>query len=249
MGWSRYALGEGAALAVVLSALIRLPRWRKRTDLKISPAVLGYLTGGTRRAVRAAIAELHVRGAVRLGRPGTVKHAGGKFARTDPLLSAVYAAIYQPTGPRVVASRPQVRRAVGQVRKELVAARLWLPTGNWVASRILLVAALPLLVAQFASTRDATGITLVAIVFVLGVLLALLGRRTWTCRSRTRQLGREGGRDAESVGYAVAVRGKRALREIMPRFAKEGGLLDGGTSVPYLGDGSIEANGYTAWGS
>lgn len=243
MGWTQFIFGGGAALAVGLAALIRFfPRRGKRTDIEISPTVLGYLTGGTRRAVVTALAMLHVHGAVRIGKQGTVKRTDGKFASTDRLLSATYAALYQPNGPRGIASRPQVRRAAAEVRKDVVAGRLLVPTGSWVASRVLSWLAVPLIAAQIATSHGAASITLAVIVFVLGGVVYVRDRRTRTCRVRTRQLGREVGPDAESVGYAVAAQGKRALREIMPRFAKDAGLLDGGVAAQFTGDGSIGPN-------
>jgi hypothetical protein len=42
------------------------------------------------------------------------------------------------------------------------------------------------------------------------------------------------------VGFIVGMYGSRALRVIMPRFAHDGGLLDGGDAPDYnLGDQAI----------
>lgn len=195
MGWTQYAPVGGAALALVLAALIRVARRRgTREDIDISPTMLGYLTGGVRRAVITAIAMLHVRGAVRVGRPGTVKHADGRFASTDRLLAATYAAIYQPNGPSGIMARPQVRRAETEVRRELVAAGLLVPTGNWLAFRWLTWLSGPLLAAQLATSHSAMSIGLVVVVFVVGGLLYGRDRRTRTARARTRQLGRQSAR-------------------------------------------------------
>ncbi|HJP79148.1 MAG TPA: hypothetical protein VJ914_33050 [Pseudonocardiaceae bacterium] len=149
--------------------------------------------------------------------------------------------------------RPQVDRAVADVGRDLVAARLWLPTNRWVAVRILVTLCPLLLSIQMATVHDAASITLVVIVFVLVGALNLLDRRTRSGRVRTARLRRTHpvsnvGADADSVGYAVAAHGKRALLAIMPGFAKDGGLLDGGTTATYLGDGSIGPNPNTMAG-
>ncbi|HEY4452940.1 MAG TPA: TIGR04222 domain-containing membrane protein [Pseudonocardiaceae bacterium] len=247
MGWSQYALAEGAAL--VLSAVIRFPMRGKRRDMDISPTVLGYLIGGTKRAVTTALAMLYVRGAIRVSRPGMVRHTDGKFGSVDRLLSATYSAIYQPNGPGAIALKPPVHRAVAEVRKGLIDAGLWVPTRRWVIARILILLDLPLIYAQLTVSHSAASISLATTVFVLGGALYSLDRQTGLCRVRTSRLRRSRpvASDADSVGYAVAARGKRALLAIMPKFAKAAGLFDGGVTATYLSDDTIGPNLYI-WG-
>lgn len=248
MGWLQHAYGGGAVLALLLAALVRFfPRHGVRKDIEISPTILGYLIGGRRRAVVTALAMLYTHGAVRVAGQGMVRPTSGKFASRDRLLSATYSAMYQATGPRGITPRPQVDRAVADVRKDLVAAWLWLPTDRWVAVRVLVTLCPLLLSIQLETVHDAASITLAATVFVLVGALNLLDRRTRSGRARTARLRRahpvsNAGPDADSVGYTVAAHGKRALLAIMPRFAKDGGLLDGGTIATYLGDGTAAPN-------
>jgi uncharacterized protein (TIGR04222 family) len=239
MGWSRHALGEGAALAVVLAASVRFfPRRSRRTDIEVSPTALGYLSGGTRRAVVTALAVLHVRGAVEVAKPGMVRRTDEQFGSGDRLLSATYAALDLPNGPRGIELRPQVQRAVAEVRKELVAAHLMAPAGRVVASKWLLFLVVPLVSAQIAVTHDATAITIAAIDFVVGGALTARDGRTRAGRALSRAAAEQPDEsDPDSVGHAVARQGKRALRAIMPRFATDAGLLDGGIAAQFTGAG------------
>jgi hypothetical protein len=40
--------------------------------------------------------------------------------------------------------------------------------------------------------------------------------------------------DADSIGYTVAAHGRSALLAVMPSFAQDGGLLDGGLAVQFI---------------
>lgn len=237
MGWSQYAFGVGAIAAAVLAAVVRLfPRRGERADFEPGPTAFGYLVGGTGRAVVTALAMLHARGAVRTGRTGTVRHVDGKFDSADPLLSASYAALAEPNGPRGIEATPELDRAVAELRKQLIAARLWLPTGRWVTMRILLSLLIVLVSTQIAISHNAVGITLVAAAFVLTGAFNSLERHTRAARALVARLRREHpvsnvGSDAESIGYTVAAHGKSALLATMPCFAKDSGLLDGGLAV------------------
>ncbi|HEX4224736.1 MAG TPA: TIGR04222 domain-containing membrane protein [Pseudonocardiaceae bacterium] len=252
MWLTEHIAGAGAGLALVLSVLIRfVPRPGRAKDVDRSPAMMGYLAGRSRRAVITALAMLQVRGAVRVAGRGMVKHAEGKFSHEDRFLVAVYAAIYKPNGPRAIAARPQVRRAMRELRESLVAARLRLPTGRWLFSRSLSCVVPVLAGIQLHESGDAASVVLAVVLCPLFVAFVSLGGRTMAGRLAIAGLRSEyrvskvDVTDARGVGYAVAVRGKDALRAIMPRFAKDGGLLDGGSVARYLGDGSIEPSAGT----
>ncbi|HEX4226616.1 MAG TPA: TIGR04222 domain-containing membrane protein [Pseudonocardiaceae bacterium] len=240
MGWSQYALGAGAIAAVVLAAVVRFfPRRGEPAEVEPGPTMLGYLVGGTARAVVTALAVLHVRGAVRAARTGTVRQAEENFDDTDPLLSATYAAIEEPNGPHGIEAAPELDRAVAEVRKELIAARFWVPTGRWVTSQILFGLLVVLVATQVAASRDALSIAIVAVAVVLSAAFNSLDRRTRAARVLVARLRREHpvsnvGSDADSIGYTVAAHGRSALLAVMPSFAQDGGLLDGGLAVQFI---------------
>ena len=248
MGWTQYTSGGSAALVLVLVAVVRFtPRRGRRADVTISPTVLGYLVGGSRRAVVTALAMLHVQGAVRAAKRGTAKRADGRFSSDDRLLSATYAALYQTNGPSGIEDRPQFERAVREVRKDLVAARLTVPAGRMVVSRWAVLVVVPLLGSQLHHSHDTVGVVLCVVLFVLAMVLVPIDRRTRAGRALTARLRREHpaapenseNSDADAVGYAVAAHGKRALLQIMPRFAQDAGLLDGGVAAKFTGDSGI----------
>ncbi|MEU4034997.1 TIGR04222 domain-containing membrane protein [Streptomyces collinus] len=95
------------------------------TRVPDGPHTLALLRGGARAAVVTAVLDLHLRGAVRAGRPGTMRTSGPVTGAPPPaLVKAVHASLYRPAGLRQLLDRRAVREALGALRADLVGAGL-----------------------------------------------------------------------------------------------------------------------------
>ncbi|MEV5797747.1 TIGR04222 domain-containing membrane protein [Streptomyces collinus] len=95
------------------------------TRVPAEPHALALLRGGPRAAVVATVLDLHLRGTVRAGRPGTMRTSGRPSGAPLPALAkAVHASLYRPAGLRQLLDRRAVREALGALRDELVGAGL-----------------------------------------------------------------------------------------------------------------------------
>ncbi|MFE2100038.1 TIGR04222 domain-containing membrane protein [Streptomyces sp. NPDC059468] len=95
------------------------------TRIPTEPQELALLRGGARAAVTVAVLDLHLRGAVKAGRAGTMRASGPvPAAALTALAKAVHAGLYRPAGMRQLLDRRPVRAALGELRAELVAAGL-----------------------------------------------------------------------------------------------------------------------------
>ncbi|WP_460070781.1 TIGR04222 domain-containing membrane protein [Streptomyces sp. YKOK-I1] len=87
---------------------------------------VALLRAGARAAVTVAVVDLHLRGVVEAGRPGTLRtsETSTEGAGQDlPLLAeAVHGALLEPAGPRDLLRAADVRRGLGRVRAGLKAA-------------------------------------------------------------------------------------------------------------------------------
>ncbi|MFF7334440.1 TIGR04222 domain-containing membrane protein [Streptomyces sp. NPDC008150] len=93
----------------------------------IAPHEVAHLRGGPRAAVVVALVALHLRGAVKAGRGGTLRTSAASASHGEhsvPLEKAVHAALYRPAGMAELMDRPGVRRAVAELRAELAGAGL-----------------------------------------------------------------------------------------------------------------------------
>lgn len=110
--------------------------------IRLQPHEVALLRGGSRAAVTVAVVALHLRGEVRVWRPGTVRTSGvaagaGALPR---LTKAVYSALYRPAGMRELLDRRGVSEALGELRGDLIAAGLLrrVPPRRTRAARVLL---------------------------------------------------------------------------------------------------------------
>ncbi|UJA11293.1 TIGR04222 domain-containing membrane protein [Streptomyces collinus] len=95
------------------------------TRVPAEPHALALLRGGPRAAVVAAVLDLHLRGTVRAGRPGTMRTSGRTSGAPLPALTkAVHASLYRPAGLRQLLERRPVREALGTLRGDLAGAGL-----------------------------------------------------------------------------------------------------------------------------
>lgn len=193
--------------------------------VQLEPHEIALLRGGPRTAVTVAVVGLHLRGAVEVGRPGTLRTAdavpedavpGQSPPPQPPLESAVRASLDEPCGLRELVKRPDIRLAVALMRVPLAEAGLL---------------RYPLLGPTRAARRH----------------VRVLRERHPLPASR-RDLT-----DHDQL-LAVALHGEAALRALAPRFALRAGLLpraevaDKGFHGPSRGGGTGGV-GYYACGS
>ncbi|WP_173052756.1 TIGR04222 domain-containing membrane protein [Phytohabitans houttuyneae] len=211
---------------------------------------IGHLRGGRWGAVRTGLAMLHAREAVVAGRDGRVRRTGSKPRGAEPLEQALFGALYSDTGPRELADHQRVRAAVGEVRRDLIRRKLVRPQRRRVLVPLALAVVPPYVLARLIDVIGAP-IGLAATVVLVGVACWFLPRRTLAGARALRHLRdlhpepTSPGGSADRLGPAVALYGNAALLVAMPRFAREGGLLDGGRRSVFHGDGSLESSSST----
>ncbi|MFG2121078.1 TIGR04222 domain-containing membrane protein [Streptomyces sp. NPDC048710] len=95
------------------------------TRIPTEPQALALLRGGARAAVTVAVLGLHLRGAVKAWRPGTMRTSGpAPGSPLTTLAKAVHTGLYRPAGMRQLLDRRPVREALGELRADLVGAGL-----------------------------------------------------------------------------------------------------------------------------
>ncbi|MEQ4301671.1 TIGR04222 domain-containing membrane protein [Plantactinospora sp. B6F1] len=218
----------------------------------LSTTDLGYLNGGSWGAVRAALVMLHGRGSVSAARPGALSRTGSMPAYAEPLERALFAALYGSMSPCEVASQRRVRQALAEQREGLIGLGLLRPAWRRLLVPATLVLVLPLVVARLV-TADLLGVGagLLVVLALVGMAgwflprLTLSGGRTLRDARREHPLpvgpdgvaaGRHGGLDP---GLAVALYGTAGLPPEMRQFARDVGLLDGGTWSRFVGDSTL----------
>jgi uncharacterized protein (TIGR04222 family) len=213
-----------AALLTINMALRSLPV-RRRGDGALTAVECAFLRSGTRAAVLAALATLHV-------------SADGEL--DDPFERAVAEAWDVSTGTRGIARRRPVRRAAVAVREYLVTEGLMAPTGHWAIARCALLAAPVVAALAVVDPRLDLGTVLgSAVGLALAAALWLAPRRTI---AGSRALRAERRRyeqvtladadadalaDAGAVGMLVALQGQPALEFVtrqVSEVAAEGSL-------------------------
>lgn len=231
-------------LVVSIGLRVLVPPWRVRAD--VGGCTVAYLRGGERAVVVTALATLHERGTVDVAKRGMVRRAGPLPGNAGAIERAVYAALYQPNGPQRLPGRPEPRRALADLRAELAEAGLLLGTWRWVALRVTLCVALLIVLARLvAGGLHPLTFGVLGGFLVIGLVLWVLPRRTRAGARTLRAVRRRYpltslGGSPRDVGMCVGLYGKPALLYGMARFARDGGLLDGGKAYDRgVGDGVI----------
>lgn len=197
------------------------------------------------------LAMLHARGVLAPG-IGRVRRTGSLPRNVEPLERALYAALHGSIGPRELASRKQVQRALSDVRHSLVECGLVRPTSRRVLTPALLVALPPLFLARLVALQVlGARESLVAVLLFMGAAVWFLPRRT-VAGTRTLSSARErfngpterSQLGPDEAGLAVGLFGTTALQTLMPRFAWDAGLLDGGRPSNHL-DNRLDSS---TWG-
>ncbi|MFI9117384.1 TIGR04222 domain-containing membrane protein [Streptomyces venezuelae] len=234
----------GAACGqLLLAAVLLRTRSREsggpRPDGVPPPQALALLRGGRRAAVTVALVALHQRGAVAAGRKHTIRANGGPGRTEDPVQLGVHRALDRAFALRDLALRPEARRAVDALGRELRGAGLLRAPWRLWAARTLL-GCVPLTVAVGAYATGASGAGLAAALAVGGVPTlgaAGLSRQPPATGAARRLLAATRERyplpadrrevtDGGLVQLYVALYGDPALALFLPRFSREGGLLD-----------------------
>ncbi|MFD8014857.1 TIGR04222 domain-containing membrane protein [Streptomyces sp. NPDC058955] len=239
-----WCLAAAWAELLAAAALLRVPGGGGGTGSAAAvpgPEALALLRGGRRAAVTVALVALHQHGAVAAGRKHTVRANGGPGRIRNPVQLAVHHSLRNALPPRALALRPEARRAVDGLRAELGRTGLLRPPGRRRAARLLLAAAPPTLAAGLladASAGRGPGPVAVLALGVPVVLAALaLLRLPVTTRAARRLLAelrerhplpahRREVTDGRLVQLYVALYGDPALALFLPRFSRDGGLLD-----------------------
>lgn len=198
---------------------------------------IGWLRGGSWGAVVAGLAMLHARGVLAPG-VGRIRRTGSLPRDAEPLEQALYAALYGSMGPRELASQKRVQRALRDVQRCLVERGLVRATSRRVLMPVVLVALPPVLLSKLVAAA-AVGVAegLGVVVVLVGIAVCLLPRRTLAgqralaaVRVRYGDLVERSKLEPVEVGLAVGLFGTAALQAVMPRFARDAGLFDGGRS-------------------
>ncbi|MFH8770176.1 MULTISPECIES: TIGR04222 domain-containing membrane protein [unclassified Streptomyces] len=177
------------------------------TRIPTEPQALALLRGGARAAVTVAVLGLHLRGAVKAWRPGTMRTSGpAPGSPLTTLAKAVHTGLYRPAGMRQLLDRRPVREALGELRADLVGAGL-------------LRAVLP-------------GPTLPRVLGFARTGGTPIARRALKdLRARHPLPARRSGLSPEDKLLLAALHGDKALAVLAPRFTREAGLTGrGGTT-------------------
>ncbi|MEU2548241.1 TIGR04222 domain-containing membrane protein [Streptomyces roseolus] len=241
-GWFVAAACAAWAEVLVAAVLLRVRSGSGGGAAPPGPEALALLRGGRQAAVTVALVALHQRGAVAAGRKHTVRANGGPGRTRDPVQLGVHRSLRNALPPRALAVRPEARRAVDVLCADLGRAGLLRPPGRRRTARLLLAAAPATLAAGLpiagAGAQEGPGplLVLAAGVPVLLAVLALL-RLPPATRAARRLLAdlrerhplpahRREVTDGRLVQLYVALYGDPALALFLPRFARDGGLLD-----------------------
>jgi uncharacterized protein (TIGR04222 family) len=220
----------GALLLVALVLWFAPVKRRGRADT--SPALAGMLAGGTKRALRATLVTMWLRGEIQVAKVGVLERADGLSETEDPLERTVYQVLAYPVGPAAIRSHLRTAETFGTMRRHLIAAGLLLPRARWWLIRLCSLGALGLCVAGFVSGD----LVVSGVLTVVAVASLRLPRRTVAGARLIRELRRTypaPDEDAElepaATGMVVATRGTLDLPGLAG-FAHRGGLISGGDS-------------------
>ncbi|MEF9886188.1 TIGR04222 domain-containing membrane protein [Streptomyces sp. P9-A4] len=231
----------GAACGQLLlgAVLLRTRSRESGTDDPPPPQALALLRGGRRAAVTVALVALHQRGAVAAGRKHTIRANGGPGRTRDPVQLGVHGALHRAFPLRDLVVRPEARRAVDALRGELRGAGLLLrPVRLWTARALLGCVPLTVAAGAYATGAPGAGPSVALVTGTVPVLLAVVLLRLPPATPAARHLlaglreryplpaHRREVTDGWLVQLYVALYGDPALALFLPRFSRDGGLLD-----------------------
>ncbi|MEV7941903.1 TIGR04222 domain-containing membrane protein [Kitasatospora sp. NPDC088264] len=241
-------------LVCVVAGLVGagLLRWlpvRGRAD-GLAVAGAAGLRGGSKAALTVAVVELHLAGAIDVGRRGLLRrvvHTGPGRDATS-LHRAVWTAFGRELSLADTAAAPAVRRAREEVRAELAGRGLRCGRARLTAAGLLTMAAGGAAVAIAAQEALWTGLPLA--VLSLTVLCApartLAGHQLLREMRRLHPLPGAASAGPGEIGLLVALHGRRALRLLVPEFAACAGLLDGRATRDTVARSEGDSYGFSA---
>ncbi|MFI8914592.1 TIGR04222 domain-containing membrane protein [Streptomyces sp. NPDC053513] len=231
----------GAAWGELLLAvvLLRTPGGTSGASDVPPPQALALLRGGRRAAVTVALVALHQRGAVAAGRKRTIRANGGPGRTRDPVQLGVHGALHRALALRTLTQRPEARRAVDALRGDLCGAGLLRPPARlWAARALLGCVPVTVMAGPFAAGASGADLAVALAAGMPPVLVApALLRLPDTTGAARRLLAdlreryplpahRREVTDGWLVQLYVALYGDPALALFLPRFSRDGGLLD-----------------------
>lgn len=203
------------------------------------PQALALLRGGRRAAVTVALVALHQRGAVAAGREHYDSGQWRAGPHRGPVQLGVHRALDRAFALRDLALRPEARRAVDALGRELRGAGLLrAPWRLWAARTLLGCVPLTVVVGAYATGASGAGLAAALAVGAVPTLGAAgLSRQPPATGAARRLLAamreryplpadRREVTDGGLVQLYVALYGDPALALFLPRFSRDGGLLD-----------------------
>ncbi|MFD7029504.1 TIGR04222 domain-containing membrane protein [Streptomyces sp. NPDC059917] len=200
----------------------------------LTPVEIALLRGGRRAAMRTALVELHLAGAVEATWPGAVRRVDTAAPRGGSgLARAQYNVLFGHMHPRRLWGIERVGRAVAPEAREAERTGLLLTRRRVVAVRVVLLPALcAAVVGAAVEGADAPWRLLALLAGGCALVLGALPRRTrkgaaLLARLRGERIGvrRATVRAPAELLLNVALFGAPVLREQLPRFTEESGLL------------------------
>ncbi|MFC8792626.1 TIGR04222 domain-containing membrane protein [Streptomyces cinereoruber] len=240
MWWFIGAAWAELLLAAALARTCSRESGPPDADAVPTPQALALLRGGRRAAVTVALVALHQRGAVAAGRKHTIRANGGPGRTRDPVQLGVHGALRRALALGDLTQRPETRRAVDALSGELRGAGLLRPVAQlWVVRALLGCVPLTVLVGAVATgafRADLPAVLAVGLPPALGAVAVLLRLPVTTGAARRLLAGlreryplpahRREVTDGRLVQLYVALYGDPALALFLPRFSRDGGLLD-----------------------
>ncbi|MEV6580020.1 TIGR04222 domain-containing membrane protein [Streptomyces sp. NPDC051582] len=227
-----------ALLPAAAAALRFLPRRGSLRDpvrQPLTPVETALLRGGARGAVRTALVELYLVGSVEPAWRHTVRRTAVPPTECSDLARAVYRVLHGRPHPRRLEREDRVREAIAASARQLGRDGLLLTRRRRMATRALLLpvfAVAPVTALIERATPPGPTLLLALLADGAALLLWLWPRRTGRGCALLVQLRREQAgtrrpteREPARLLLIVALFGAPALREILPRFTEESGML------------------------
>ncbi|GGV16736.1 hypothetical protein GCM10010275_67770 [Streptomyces litmocidini] len=232
-------IGAAWGELLIAAVLLRTRSGTSGTSDVPPPQALALLRGGRRAAVTVALVALHQRGAVAAGRKHTIRANGGPGRTRDPVQLGVHGALRRALALRALTQRPEARRAVDALRGELSGAGLLRPPARlWAARALLGCVPVTAVAGPFAAGASGAGLAMALAAGAPPVLVAPALLRLPDTTGAARRLltdlreryplpaHRHEVTDGWLVQLYVALYGDPALALFLPRFSRDGGLLD-----------------------
>ncbi|WP_330300418.1 TIGR04222 domain-containing membrane protein [Streptomyces sp. NBC_00503] len=225
-------MGSIGVVCVVIGLVgAGLLRWLPARGRAVGLTAVGVagVRGGSKAALTVAVVELHLAGAIEVGRPGRLRRVVHTSPGRD--VTALNRAAWTVFGREIsladAAIAPAVWRAREELRAELAERGLRCGRARLAVAGLLILATGSTAVAVAVQGSPWAGLP--PAVLSLAVLCApvrtLAGHRLLREMRRLHPLPGDTPAGPEEIGLLVALHGRRALRLLGPEFAVRAGLL------------------------